>query len=182
MKVTAAAIPDIRILEPQVFADQRGFIMQTYQDRELEKAGIHATFVQENHCESTRGVLRGLHYQIKQPQGKLLRVLAGEIYDVVVDLRKSSPTFGQWLGFHLTGTEHRHLWIRPGFAHGFYVLSDRAVVLYKLTDYYAPEWERTLLWNDSDLRIAWPLVNGQPPILSAKDAAGKSWKEAEYYV
>jgi dTDP-4-dehydrorhamnose 3,5-epimerase len=181
MKVTAAAIPDVRILEPQVFEDQRGFIMQTYQDRDLEAAGIQARFVQENHCESSRGVLRGLHYQMRHPQGKLIRVLAGEIYDVAVDLRKSSPTFGRWLGIDLSAAEHRLLWIPPGFAHGFYVLSDRAVVLYKLTDYYAPPWERTLLWNDPDLKITWPLMKGQAPILSAKDAAGKCWKEAEYF-
>ena len=181
MKVTTAAIPDIRVLEPQVFEDQRGFIMQTYLERDLKAAGIDADFIQENHCESSRGVLRGLHYQIQQPQGKLIRVLAGEIYDVAVDLRRHAPTFGQSLGIELSAAEHRLLWIPPGFAHGFYVLSDRAVVLYKLTDYYAPQWERTLLWNDPDLRIAWPLLNGQVPILSVKDAAGKIWKEAECY-
>jgi dTDP-4-dehydrorhamnose 3,5-epimerase len=181
MKITAAAIPDVCILEPQVFTDARGFIMETYQAGVLESAGIPASFVQENHCESIRGVLRGLHYQIQQPQGKLIRVLAGEIYDVAVDLRKNSPTFGHWLGINLSAAEHRLLWVPPGFAHGFYVQSERATVLYKLTDFYAPKWERTLIWNDPDLKIAWPLPPGQLPILSPKDAAGKRWQEAEHY-
>jgi dTDP-4-dehydrorhamnose 3,5-epimerase len=181
MKVTAAAIPDVRILEPQVIEDPRGFIMETYQARDLESVGVQAGFVQENHCESICGVLRGLHYQIQQPQGKLIRVLAGEIYDAVVDLRKNAPTFAHWLGINLKASEHRLLWVPPGFAHGFYVLSDRAVVLYKLTDFYAPRFEHTLIWNDPDLKITWPLPPGQSPILSAKDAAGKSWKETEYY-
>ncbi|HVN14833.1 MAG TPA: dTDP-4-dehydrorhamnose 3,5-epimerase, partial [Anaerolineales bacterium] len=144
-------------------------------------AGIQAEFVQDNHSASKQGVLRGLHYQIQQAQGKLLRVVSGEIYDVAVDLRRSSSTFGRSVGVILSAQNKNQLWIPSGFAHGFYVLSEQAEILYKTTDYYAPQWERTLLWNDPALKINWPLVNGQPPILSAKDAIGKPLSEAETY-
>jgi len=169
------------LIEPQIFGDQRGFFMEVYQARRFEEAGIRAEFVQENHSGSSQCTLRGLHYQIRQPQGKLVRVVVGEVFDVAVDLRRTSPTFGRWVGNYLSTQNKAQMWIPAGFAHGFYVLSQWAEVLYKATDFYAPEWERTLLWNDPDVGIEWPLINGQPPILSQKDKTGSLLVDAEVY-
>ncbi|MBF2069639.1 dTDP-4-dehydrorhamnose 3,5-epimerase [Fischerella thermalis] len=180
MKIIQTEIPDVLLIEPQVFSDERGFFYESYNEKILlEKAGIAEHFVQDNHSRSAKNVLRGLHYQIQQPQGKLVRVVAGSVFDVAVDLRKSSNTFGQWIGTHLTAENKRQLWIPPGFAHGFVVLSEYADFLYKTTDYYAPQHERTILWNDPDLAIAWPLQ--EEAILSAKDKAGKLLQESEVF-
>jgi len=181
MEITPIEIPEVLLLQPRVYGDERGFFLETYQAEQFAMAGIPASFVQDNHSGSRQGVLRGLHYQIRQPQGKLVRAIAGEIYDVAVDLRRSAPTFGRWVGTHLDAEGKTQLWIPPGFAHGFLVLSPWAEVLYKTTDYYAPQWERILLWNDPTLKIAWPLVEGQPLLLSPKDAAGKLLAEAELF-
>jgi dTDP-4-dehydrorhamnose 3,5-epimerase len=181
MNFTPTSIPDVIRIEPRVFGDARGFFMETYRDDQLAAAGIMARFVQDNHSGSQKNILRGLHYQIRQPQGKLVRVVSGEIFDVAVDLRRSSPTFGRWTGEILSIDNKRMLWIPSGFAHGFYVLSDRAEVLYKATDYYSPEWERTLLWNDPKIGIRWPIPPGIEPVLSAKDASGARLTEAEVY-
>lgn len=180
MKIHTTTIPDVLIIEPRVFADERGFFLESFQVKAFADAGLPSQFVQDNHSGSQRGVLRGLHYQIRQPQGKLVRAIAGEIYDVVVDLRRSSPTFRQWLGVSLSQQNYLQLWVPPGFAHGFYVVSERAEVQYKATDYYAPQWERTLLWNDPLLNISWPLNHAEPQ-LSAKDRAGKLLRDAEVY-
>ena len=178
MNLIKTAIPDVLILEPKVFGDERGFFFESYNKKIFAQyTGVTGEFVQDNHSRSVRNVLRGLHYQIKQPQGKLLRVIAGEIYDVAVDLRKHSPTFGRWVGITLSAQDKRQIWIPPGFAHGFLVTSESAEVLYKTTEYYAPEFERTLRWDDPDLAIAWPLQ--ADPIVSAKDAAGESFKAIE---
>jgi dTDP-4-dehydrorhamnose 3,5-epimerase len=174
-------LPGLVLIEPMVFADERGFFMETYEDRRFAQAGIEKPFVQDNHSGSRRGILRGLHYQIRHAQGKLLRVVQGEIYDVAVDLRRSSPTFGQWEGVTLSAENRRMLWVPEGFAHGFYVLSEWAELVYKVTDYYAPDWERTLLWDDPELAITWPLVAGTPPLISAKDAQGCLLKDADVY-
>ena len=179
MNVIQTALPGVLILEPKVFGDARGFFYESFNKKTLAPAGITAEFVQDNHSRSSQGVLRGLHYQIKQPQGKLVRVVAGEVFDVVVDIRKKSPTFGKWLGEHLSAENKRMLWVPPGFAHGFLVLSDYAEFLYKTTDYWAPEFERTIMWNDPDLGVAWPIQD--PPQLSAKDKQGKPLKEAEVF-
>ncbi len=181
MKFTPSSIPDVLLIEPQIFGDQRGFFMETYQAQQFAEAGIVYDFVQDNHSGSQLGALRGLHYQIIQAQGKLVRVAAGEIFDVAVDLRRSSPTFGQWEGIHLSAENKLQLWIPPGFAHGFYVMSDWAEVLYKTTDFYAPQYERTLLWNDPEVGIVWPIPDGQQPILSAKDQTGKCLKDAAIF-
>lgn len=181
MQFIPTTIPDVILLEPQVFFDSRGFFMETYQAKEFAKAGIPTHFVQDNHSGSKKGVLRGLHYQIHQPQGKLIRVTSGEIFDVVVDLRKESTAFGKWVGTVLSSENRKSLWVPPGFAHGFYVLSDWAEIIYKATNFYAPQWERTLLWNDPKLEIDWPLLSGMPPILSTKDCTGKLFMEAEYF-
>ena len=181
MKAIPTEIPDVIILEPQVFYDARGFFMETYHLSKLAELGITAQFVQDNHSQSQRGTLRGLHYQIRQAQGKLLRVVNGEIFDVAVDLRRRSPTFGQWTGAILSADNKRQLWVPPGFAHGFYALSATVDLIYKVTDYYAPEWDRTLLWNDPQINIAWPLVEGQPPVLSAKDVQGRPFSQAEVF-
>jgi dTDP-4-dehydrorhamnose 3,5-epimerase len=171
MKVTPTAIPEVLILEPQVFGDDRGFFFESFNARRFEQlTGIAVHFVQENHSKSARGVLRGLHYQIRQPQGKLVRVVAGAIYDVVVDLRRSSPFFGRWIGVELSADNRRQLWVPPGFAHGFVVTSDSAECLYNTTDYWAPEHERVILWSDPELGIEWPLAG--PPMLSSKDSMG----------
>lgn len=171
MNAIRTAIPDVLILEPKVFGDSRGFFLESFNHRQFEAAiGGPARFVQDNHSRSGRGVLRGLHYQIEQPQGKLVRVVQGGVFDVAVDIRPGSPTRGRWVGVELTADNHRQLWIPPGLAHGFLVLTDTADFLYKTTDYYAPEHERCILWNDPVLGIQWPLET--PPILSAKDAAG----------
>ena len=181
MKFTPTSIPDIILIEPKVFGDQRGFFMETYQANRFAERGIPTEFVQDNHSGSQQGILRGLHYQIKQTQGKLVRVVAGEIFDVAVDLRCSSPTFKQWVGDYLSADNKRQLWIPPGFAHGFYVLSEWAEVVYKATDYYAPEWERAILWNDPEIGIEWPLLDGQKPILSKKDQQGEHFTEADIF-
>lgn len=180
INVIPTNISNLLIIEPQVYGDHRGFFFESYNQRNFtEKVGISAEFVQDNHSRSTQHVLRGLHYQIQQPQGKLVRVIAGAILDVAVDLRQSSPTFGQWISCTLSAENKRQLWIPPQFAHGFLVLSDSAEVLYKATDYYAPQHERCILWNDPDLAIDWPLTDA--PIISAKDAAGQPFKSAEVF-
>jgi dTDP-4-dehydrorhamnose 3,5-epimerase len=181
MKVVPQAIPDVLLIEPAVFADERGFFLETFQARLYGQAGIPAVMVQDNYSGSRRGVLRGLHYQIRQPQGKLVSVVAGEIFDVAVDLRRSSPTFGQWVGMGLAAEDRRQLWVPLGFAHGFYVLSEWAEVSYKVTDYYSPEGERTLIWDDPRLGIRWPLLEGTRPLLSPKDAQGVPFTSAEVY-
>ncbi|MEM6836031.1 MAG: dTDP-4-dehydrorhamnose 3,5-epimerase [Cyanobacteria bacterium P01_C01_bin.120] len=181
MKVILTDIPEVLLFEPQLHGDHRGFFMESFNQRVFaDKTGLERTFVQDNHSQSGGGILRGLHYQIQATQGKLLRVVSGEIFDVAVDLRRSSATFGQWVGVILSAENHRQLWVPEGFAHGFYVMSERADVLYKTTDYYAPEHERTILWNDPDLAIAWPLA-GKTPILSAKDQQGDRWAEAKVF-
>jgi dTDP-4-dehydrorhamnose 3,5-epimerase len=177
--VTRTAIPDVLVIEPKVFGDARGFFLESWNAKAFAGAGVPAAFVQDNHSRSPRGVLRGLHYQIVQPQGKLVRVVAGEVFDVAVDLRRASPTFGRWVGERLSGDGKRMLWIPPGFGHGFLVLSDAADFLYKTTDYYAPEHERVIAWNDPDLGITWPLEGA--PILSARDAAGARFRDAEVF-
>jgi dTDP-4-dehydrorhamnose 3,5-epimerase len=180
MHVIATDIPDVLILEPQVFGDERGFFMESYNRRTwLEKTGIATDFVQDNHSRSSRGVLRGLHYQIRQPQGKLVRVIAGEVFDVAVDLRKSSPTFGKWTGVYLSETNRRMFWVPPGFGHGFLVLSESADFLYKATEFYAPEHERAIIWNDPDLGIVWP--DDLTPELSGKDVEASRFKDAEVF-
>jgi dTDP-4-dehydrorhamnose 3,5-epimerase len=180
MKVIETSIPDVLIIEPKVFGDERGFFYESFNAAAFAAAtGLKRQFVQDNHSKSQRGVLRGLHYQIQQPQGKLVRVVAGEVFDVAVDLRKSSPSFGRWFGTHLSAQNQRQLWIPEGFAHGFVVLSESAEFLYKTTDYYAPEYERSLLWNDPELGIEWPF--DEPPQLSAKDQAGKRLSDAELF-
>jgi dTDP-4-dehydrorhamnose 3,5-epimerase len=178
---TALEIREVVLVTPKIFEDERGFFLESYREERFAAAGISARFVQDNHSASSQGVLRGLHYQIKQAQGKLLRVIDGEIYDVAVDLRRSSSTFGLWVGATLSAKNKNQLWVPPGFAHGFYVVSARAEILYKASDYYAPHWERTLLWNDPALNIPWPLVDGKPPILSDKDAVGLPLSQAETY-
>ena len=180
MKVIRTAIPDVMIIEPTVFGDARGFFFESYNQRRFEElTGVTTPFVQDNHSRSAQGVLRGLHYQIRQPQGKLVRVLAGEIVDVCVDLRRSSLTFGQSVSVTLSASNHHQVWVPPGFAHGFVVVSEAAEVAYKTTDYYAPEHERSLLWNDPALGIVWPLEG--EPLLSAKDLAGIPLAQAETY-
>jgi dTDP-4-dehydrorhamnose 3,5-epimerase len=181
MKFSSTAIPGLIVIEPRVFEDDRGFFMETFQEQKFAEAGIQADFVQDNHSGSRKGTLRGLHYQIQQSQGKLVRAVAGEIFDVAVDLRRSSSTFGQWDGLVLSAQNKKQLWIPPGFAHGFLVLSDWAEVVYKATDYYAPQWERTLLWNDPQIAIVWPELEGIQPLLSAKDLQGKLLGEAEVF-
>jgi dTDP-4-dehydrorhamnose 3,5-epimerase len=181
MQFQATNIPDILLITPQVYGDERGFFMETYQARQFMDAGVLYPFVQDNHSGSQRGTLRGLHYQIQHSQGKLLRVVAGEIFDVAVDLRRSSPTFGQWVATTLSAQNKMQIWIPPGFAHGFYVMSDWAELVYKATDYYLPQWERCLIWNDPRINIHWPIIDGQPLIISTKDAQGKSFDTAEIY-
>ena len=180
MKVTATAIPDSLIIEPRVFTDERGFFYESFNQRQwTEQVGFSPAFVQHNHSRSVKNVLRGLHYQVRSPQGKLVRVLRGEVYDVAVDIRRGSPTFGQWTGVHLSGDNRLQLWIPEGFAHGFAVLSDVADLQYLATDFYAPGHERTIVWNDPDLGIAWPL-RGEP-ILSARDRSAPCLREAEIF-
>ena len=181
MLLTPTKIPEVIILSPKVFQDDRGDFLETYRKTDFAAAGIEYDFVQDNHAGSKEGVLRGLHYQIRQPQGKLVRVIWGEIYDVAVDLRKKSSSFGQAVGIKLSDRNKKQIWIPPGFAHGYYVLSDWAELSYKVTAYYAPEWERTILWNDPALRIEWPLLSDEHPILSENDKQGNLLKEAEVY-
>lgn len=180
MKATSLAIPDVLLIEPKVFGDERGFFYESYNERAFAAAvGDGVAFVQDNHSRSVKGVLRGLHYQIEQAQGKLVRVVQGSVFDVAVDIRKSSATFGQWVGAILTDENKHQLWVPPGFAHGFLVLSDTAEFLYKTTDYYAPEHERCIAWNDPDLNIDWPLEAA--PTLSVKDGQGQSLADAHVY-
>ena len=180
MKATPTAIPDVLVIEPRVFGDGRGFFYESFNAREFkELTGLEPNFVQDNHSRSAKGVLRGLHYQIRQPQGKLVRVVAGAVFDVAVDIRKNSPTFGRWAGQTLSTENRKQMWIPAGFAHGFLVLSDYAEFLYKTTDYWAPEHERCIAWNDPDLAIEWPLEGA--PILSGKDANGATLARAEIF-
>ncbi len=180
MNAIKTKIPDVIIVEPKVFGDERGFFLESFNQKRFDDAvGAKATFVQDNHSRSTKGVLRGLHYQIKQPQAKLVRVTAGRVFDVAVDIRQSSPFFGQWVGVELSAENHRQLWVPEGFAHGFVVLSDSADFLYKTTNYYAPENERCIIWNDSALAIDWPM--DVEPRLSAKDLLGASLENAELF-
>lgn len=181
MKFTPTSIPEMILIEPRVFGDDRGFFMETYRAELFAAAGLPVSFVQDNHSGSRQGTLRGLHYQIRQPQGKLVRVAVGEVFDVAVDLRRSSPTFGCWEGAHLSAQNKHQLWIPPGFAHGFYVLSEWAELVYKATDYYAPQWERSLLWNDPALGIVWPLLPDMAPLLSERDSLGTPLAQAETY-
>ena len=174
-------LADAFVLEPRVFGDERGFFVETWNRRAFADAGLDLDFVQDNHSRSTQGILRGLHYQVRQPQGKLVRVTRGSVFDVAVDLRRSSPTFGRWHGVELTESNHRMFWVPPGFAHGFYVTSETADFQYKCTDFYAPEHERTLAWDDATLGIDWPLVDGRAPTLSAKDAEGSTFEDAEAF-
>lgn len=180
MRVIDTALADVKILEPRVFGDGRGFFLESWNRRLFAELGLPADFVQDNHSRSQRHVLRGLHYQLNQPQGKLVRVVRGAVFDVAVDLRRASPTFGRWEGFELSEDNRRMAWIPPGFAHGFLVLSDSADFLYKATEYYAPEHERCVAWNDPDIGIDWPLA-GAEPVLSAKDQAGAPLARAEVY-
>ena len=178
MKATPLAIPDVVLIEPMVFGDARGFFFESFNQKAFDEAtGTNFQFVQDNHSRSGRGVLRGLHYQVQQPQGKLVRVVRGAVWDVAVDIRRNSPTFGRWVGAELSEDNQRQLWVPPGFAHGFVVLSESADFLYKTTDYYAPQHERCIAWNDAQLAIAWPYAG--EPVLSAKDQAGKPLAEAE---
>jgi dTDP-4-dehydrorhamnose 3,5-epimerase len=180
LTIVKSEIPGVLVIEPKVFGDDRGFFFESFNERTFaEKTGVSVRFVQDNHSRSARNVLRGLHYQIRQPQGKLLRVTAGEIYDVAVDIRRSSPTFGKWISTALSAVNHRMCWVPPGFAHGFLVVSDYAEVQYKTTDYWAPQHERCIVWNDPDIGISWPIQ--REPILAAKDKAGKRLADAELF-
>src|ERR1017187_96177 len=179
MKFVPTAIPEVILIEPRVFSDARGFFFESWNKRDFAEAGIDAEFVQDSHSRSVKGVLRGLHYQIRQPQGKLIRVAAGEIFDVAVDIRRSSPTCGRHVAVRLSADTHKMLWLPPGFAHGFFVLSDHAEILYKQTAYYAPEHERSMLWNDPELSIDWPFAG--TPVLSEKDKVGLPFRQAEIF-
>ena len=180
MKVTATVIPEVLIIEPKVFGDERGFFYESFNQRTFNEAtGLAHNFVQDNHSRSTKGVLRGLHYQVQNPQGKLVRVARGSVFDVAVDIRKSSPNFGKWVGVELSEQNHRQLWVPPGFAHGFLVTSDSADFLYKTTDYYAPQFERCIAWDDAAIGVLWP--DGLTPRLSAKDSAGSVLAVAEVF-
>lgn len=181
MRIHPTSLPSILLIEPRVFADERGFFMETYQARKFAEMGIPADFVQDNQSGSRRGVLRGLHYQVINPQGKLVRCVVGEIFDVAVDLRRSSPTFGQWTGTRLSSENRHQLWIPAGFAHGLYVLSEWAEVIYKASDYYNPQGERCLLWNDPQIGIRWPIPMGETPLLSPKDQLGLPLAQAETF-
>lgn len=178
--IVATELEDVKILEPKVYGDARGFFFESFNAKDFQSAvGVKVDFVQDNHSKSARGVLRGLHYQIKHPQGKLVRVVAGEVFDVAVDIRRNSPSFGRWMGAHLSAENHRQIWIPPGFAHGFLVLSESAEFLYKTTDYWYPEHERSLIWNDPQINIKWP--SSTRPILSAKDEVAPSLAAAELF-
>jgi dTDP-4-dehydrorhamnose 3,5-epimerase len=181
MHVEETAIPEVKILRPNVHGDERGFFLEAWNQRDFREAGLDVSFVQDNHSHSKRGTLRGLHYQIEQPQGKLVRAATGRVFDVAVDFRRSSATFGKWIGITLTDERHEMLWIPPGFAHGYLVLSESADFLYKCTDYYAPEHERAVRWNDRDLDIGWPLDGGMEPILSPRDVAARAFRDADCY-
>lgn len=181
MKATRLAIPEVVLIEPKVFGDARGFFFESFNQKAFNEAtGANHQFVQDNHSRSSKGVLRGLHYQIQQPQGKLVRVVRGAVFDVAVDIRRSSPNFGKWVGVELSADNHRQLWVPPGFAHGFMVLSEIAEFLYKTTEYYAPDYERCIAWDDPDLAIDWPNM-GMAPLLSAKDGAGRKLSNADCF-
>ncbi|MCW5668581.1 MAG: dTDP-4-dehydrorhamnose 3,5-epimerase [Hydrogenophaga sp.] len=182
MKVTPTAIPDVLLIEPKVFGDARGFFFESFNQKAFrDVTGLDLNFVQDNHSRSAYGVLRGLHYQVQQPQGKLVRVVRGSVFDVAVDIRRASPTFGQWVGSVLSEDNHHQLWVPPGFAHGFLVLSESADFLYKTTDYYAPQHERCIAWNDPEIQIAWPKLDIEP-LLSTKDLTGKRLSDAEVFL
>ncbi len=181
MQIIDTALADVKILEPKVFGDERGFFLESWNRQLFADHDLPTHFVQDNHSRSQQGVLRGLHYQIKNPQGKLVRVTQGEVFDVAVDLRKASPQFGQWVGVMLSENNRRQLWVPPGFAHGFYVTSASADFQYKCTDYYAPEHERSLLWNDPAVGVEWPLVDGHVPVLAVKDAGGLTLDHCDCY-
>jgi len=181
MKIIDTAIPDLKIIEPAVFSDDRGYFLETWNSQTFDKAGLNWSFVQDNQSKSRRNVLRGMHYQIQSPQAKLVRVVTGAVFDVAVDLRRGSPTFGRWAGAELTETNHRMMWVPVGFAHGFLTLTDDTQLVYKCTDFYASQYERTIMWNDPDLAISWPLPVDQKPLVSPKDAAGRRFKEADLF-
>jgi dTDP-4-dehydrorhamnose 3,5-epimerase len=182
MKLLPTSIPEIILIDPQVFTDSRGFFLEIRHEIKFAAAGINQQFVQDNLSHSCRRTLRGLHYQINQPQGKLIRTIRGEIFDVAVDIRQHSPTFGKWIGYILSDENKQALWVPPGFAHGFFVLSEVADVIYSCTDFYAPEHERTIIWNDPELDIKWPRKDNEQPLISPKDAQGSLFKEAELFV
>jgi dTDP-4-dehydrorhamnose 3,5-epimerase len=181
VNIIRTAIPEVIIIEPKVFPDDRGYFYETYQSKSYAEADISTEFPQDNQSRSMRHVIRGLHYQIHQPQGKLVRVVSGSVFDVAVDIRRSSPTFGKWVGAELSAENKHQFWIPVGFAHGFYVLSEWAEVLYKASDYYAPQWERCIRWNDPQIDIQWPIPEGMNPIVSAKDSQGKLLSEADLF-
>jgi dTDP-4-dehydrorhamnose 3,5-epimerase len=181
MKLVDTAIPDVKIIETQVFGDDRGFFMETFRASIMDELTGGKPFVQDNHSKSAQGILRGLHYQMQQTQGKLVRVVQGAVFDVAVDMRKKSPTFGKWVGEVLSVENKKQLWVPEGFAHGFYVMTESAEFVYKCTDYYAPEFDRSLKWNDSEVGIVWPLVDGKQPLVSEKDENGKSFAEADTF-
>lgn len=181
MRFTPTAIPDVIVVEPDVFGDERGFFMETWRQTDFAEVGINAEFVQDNHSKSTKGILRGLHYQIPKAQGKLVRVISGDVFDVAIDLRRNSPTFGKWVGEIISSENKKQLWLPPGFAHGFLVMSETAEFVYKCTDYYAPQHERCIVWDDPDVGIEWPQLE-QAPVLSQKDIDGISFAKAEYYL
>ena len=181
MEFVATALPEVVLIKPRRFGDDRGYFMETWQQEKFAAAGIQPRFVQDNHSHSVRHTLRGLHYQIQQPQGKLVRVTSGAAFDVAVDIRRSSPNFGRWVGVELTSDNHHMLWVPPGFAHGFLVLSDSAHFLYKCTAFYAPEDEQAIRWDDADLAVRWPLPAGQSPVISGRDAAARAFREAPVY-
>lgn len=181
MRFSPTDIPEVLYIEPQVYGDARGFFMETYQKIDFRSAGIDYEFVQDNHSGSRKGILRGLHYQIQNPQGKLVRAVCGEVFDVAVDIRRSSATFGRWVGKILSSDNKAMLWVPPGFAHGFYVLSEWAEIVYKATDFYAPQWERSIAWNDPTIGVSWPINQGEEPLLSNKDREGLLFSQAELY-
>ena len=181
MKISKTTIPDVLIIEPKILGDHRGYFFESWRDDLFTEAGVTATFVQDNQSSSGKGVLRGLHYQIQQPQGKLVRVISGQVFDVAVDIRKSSDTFCQWVGIYLSADNNKLIWVPPGFAHGFYVLSEQAEFVYKCTDYYAPQYERIIRFNDPYVGIEWPLRPGVEPIMSEKDLGGLAFKDADLF-
>jgi len=181
MKIIDTEISDVKIIEPSVFGDERGFFMETWNQNKFEEYVCKRNFVQDNHSKSAKGILRGLHYQIENTQGKLVRVVTGEVFDVAVDMRKNSETFGKWVGVYLSAENKRQLWVPEGFAHGFYVTSESAEFVYKCTDYYNPAAEHSLMWNDLDIGIEWPITSGDQPLLSEKDKKGSSFDKAEYF-
>ena len=181
MKIVDTSIPEVKVIETQVFGDDRGFFMETFRANVFDELTGGKAFVQDNHSKSAQGILRGLHYQMQQTQGKLVRVVQGAVFDVAVDMRKNSATFGQWVGEILSAENKKQLWVPEGFAHGFYVITETAEFVYKCTDDYAPEFDRSLKWNDPTVNIDWPLVNGQPPLLSAKDESGKLFDDADTF-